>query len=246
MRFRLIAALGIAPFIQQYGYAAVFLGGLLEGETVLILAGYSVSRGYLSFLPVLLLATAAGIVGDFVYFSLGRHYGPGIIRRYPGLRRVRSRAILVVRRWGRLTAFMTRFAFGLRIVLPMTMGAARMRPSLFLAFNAMGALSFAMFYVTLGYLFGELMQELLGRVRPYERWILLGVVLTGALIWAIRKWRLYHSADEITRAAAEELRRARKRRGEAGEPGKVEGRGSGRKAPSSFRPDSPSPGNREG
>jgi membrane protein DedA with SNARE-associated domain len=212
LRSRFIAALVVAPYIRTYGYWAVFLGAILEGETILILAGYSISRGYLEFLPVLLLAVAGGVLGDLVYFSLGRRYGPRIIRRFPTLRRVRSRAILIMRRWGRLTAFMTRFAYGLRVVLPMTMGAAKMRPALFLFFNTLGALAFALFYLTLGYLFGEAMEELLGRVRPYERWIMLGVILTGMLIWTVRKWLLFRSAEADTRAAAEALRRARRNR----------------------------------
>jgi membrane protein DedA with SNARE-associated domain len=205
----LIASLAVAPYIQTYGYWAVLLGALLEGETVLIIAGYSVSRGYLNFFPVVLLAAAGGIVGDFIYFSIGRRYGPGIIRRFPALRRVRSRAILIMRRWGRFTAFMTRFAYGLRVVLPMTMGASKMRPSVFLLFNAAGAFTFALFYVSLGFVFGEVMEEMLGRVRPYERWILLGVVATGALAWGIRKWLLYRASEADTLAAAEALRRER-------------------------------------
>jgi membrane protein DedA with SNARE-associated domain len=198
------------PFIETYGYLAVFIGAVLEGETVLILAGYSVSRGYLEFLPVLLLAAAGGIVGDLTYFMLGRRYGPRIIRRFPVLRRVRSRAILVLRRWGRFSAFVTRFAYGLRIALPMTMGAAKMRLLLFLVFNTLGAFSFALLYLTLGYLFGEAMQEILGRVRPYERWIVLGVVLTGVSIWVTREWALLRSTEQDTKAAAEALRQARR------------------------------------
>jgi membrane protein DedA with SNARE-associated domain len=205
-----IAALAVAPYIQKYGYLAVFLGGLLEGETVLILAGYSVSRGYLEFLPALLLATAGGALGDFIYFSLGRRYGPRIIRRFPALRRVRSRAILIQRRWGRFTAFMARFAYGLRVVLPMTLGASKMRPSVFLVFNLLGAFAFAVVYLGLGFLFGEALQELIGRVRPIERWIVLGVAVTGVLAWLIRRWRLRQTAEEVTRRAADELRRARK------------------------------------
>lgn len=210
-----------APYIQTYGYIGVLIGGILEGETVLIIAGYSVSRGYLEFLPVLLLAAAGGVIGDLAYFFLGRRYGPGIIRRFPTLRRVRSRAILVMRRWGRFTAFMTRFAYGLRVVLPMTMGASKMRPSVFLLFNTAGAFTFAAFYLTLGYLFGEIMQEMLGRVRPYERWILLGLVVTGVLVWAVREWRLLRSSDEDELAAAELEHAAR-----AGGEGREEERGA--------------------
>ncbi|MGI9181485.1 MAG: DedA family protein [Longimicrobiaceae bacterium] len=183
-----------APYIQSYGYWAVLLGTILEGETVLILAGYSIHRGYLAFLPTLLLAAAGGALGDFFYFSLGRRYGPAATRKFRFLRPLRARATLLLRRWGRPTAFLTRFAYGLRIALPVTMGAARMRPAVFLPFNLLGALTFALVYLTLGYLFGEAMEELLGRVRPYERWIFLGLITTGVLIWAVRQWRLYHES----------------------------------------------------
>jgi membrane protein DedA with SNARE-associated domain len=211
VRSRFAWSVVVAPYIQSYGYWAVFLGGILEGETVLVLAGYSISRGYLDPVPVFLLAVAGAVFGDFAYFSLGQRFGPGLTRRFPSLRRVRSRAILVMRRWGRPTAFVTRFAYGLRVVLPMTLGASKMRPAVFLAFNTAGAACFALVYLTLGYLFGEMMEEMLGRVRPYERWILLGVVLTGAVVWALRKWRLYQASEADTLAAAEALRKAREK-----------------------------------
>lgn len=185
-------------WIEQYGYWAVLLGALLEGETVMILAGYAISRGYLDPFPTLLLATFGGSTADSLYYWIGRLHGPALIRRFPPLRRLRARAVLYVRRWGRQTAFLTRFIYGMRIVLPMSMGAARFRPRIFHLFNALGAISFAVFYLTLGYLFGETVQDLIGWVRPYELWIVAAVILLGAIIWGVREWRLYHSDDPST------------------------------------------------
>jgi membrane protein DedA with SNARE-associated domain len=184
-----------APLIQSYGYVAVFLGTLVEGETILVLAGYSISRGYLAPLPVLLLAVLACAMSDFFYFSLGRGYGLAITRRFPRLRRLRARGILLLREWGRPAAFLTRFAYGLRIVLPIAMGAARMKRRVFIPFNLLGSTTFVVVYVGLGYTFGEAIQGLLVRVRPYERWIILGIVLAGVLAWLIREWRLRRMRD---------------------------------------------------
>ena len=183
-------------WIEAYGYWAVFLGGIFEGETVLIVAGYAISQGYLQVIPTFLLAAAGGSLGDFVYYSLGRAHGQAIIRRFPLLRRLRARAALFLRRWGRATAFLTRFAYGLRVILPMSMGAAGLRMPVFLLFNALGSVTFATVYLTLGYLFGETIEDVVGRVRPYERWIVLALLATGALIWAVREWRLYHSKTD--------------------------------------------------
>lgn len=183
-------------WIETYGYLAVFLGGIVEGETAFVIAGYALSQGYLAPLPTYLSAAAGGAAGDLGYFLLGRFQGQRLIRAFPGLRKLRARAVLFLRRWGRSAAFATRFAYGLRIILPLSMGAARLRLPLFLTFNLMGSLAFAALYLGLGYLFGETMEEVLAWVRPYEKWIVAGLLATGAAVWAAREWKLFHPKPE--------------------------------------------------
>jgi len=38
----------LVHWIAQYGYWAVLVGMFFEGETIVVLAGYAVHRGYLS------------------------------------------------------------------------------------------------------------------------------------------------------------------------------------------------------
>lgn len=182
-------------WINSYGYWAVLVGSILEGETVLILAGYGLSRGYLEPVPTFVLAVVGGALGDSLYFWLGRRYGGRLIRSSTALRAFRARATLLFRRWGRAAAFVTRFAYGLRVALPVLLGAHRLRPLVFHLFNGAAALAFATFYLGLGFLFGEALEEVLGKVRPYETHILLGLVLMGALVWVIREWRLFHPRE---------------------------------------------------
>jgi len=174
-------------WIENYGYLAVFLGSILEGETVLILAGYSMSRGYLDPVPTFLLAVAGGTIGDSIYYWLGRRYGPTLLRSLAVPRPYRARAKMLLRTWGRQAAFSTRFAYGLRIALPLLIGSTRMPALLFHAFNLIAATAFAALYLSLGFAFGEAVQEILGRVRPYEHIILLGVISLGIVIWLVRK-----------------------------------------------------------
>jgi membrane protein DedA with SNARE-associated domain len=35
--------------LQKFGYLAVFVGTFLEGETILVMAGFFAERGYLTF-----------------------------------------------------------------------------------------------------------------------------------------------------------------------------------------------------
>jgi membrane protein DedA with SNARE-associated domain len=184
-----------ASWINDWGLWAVLLGALFEGEAVLIAAGYAVSQGYLPLAPTLAVSILGATLGDHAFYLVGRLGGPRLFGRFAALRRVRARATLLLRRWGRLTAFAARFAYGLRAVVPLTMGAARFPGSLFLPFNLLGAVVFASIYLTLGYFFGELVEELVGRIRGMHLWILLGIVASGMLLWVVREWRLFHPAE---------------------------------------------------
>lgn len=185
-------------WIESYGYAAVFIGSILEGETVLILAGYSMSRGYLDPVTTFFLAVAGGTIGDSIYFWLGRRYGDRLLRSLAIPRPFQARSKMLLRRWGRLAAFTTRFAYGLRTALPLLIGTTRMPVLLFHAFNLLAAVIFAALYLGLGFIFGEAVQELVGRVRTYEHRILLTVVAMGTIIWIVREYRLFrsHPPDE--------------------------------------------------
>jgi membrane protein DedA with SNARE-associated domain len=182
-----------ANWIASYGYLALFLGTMLEGEAVLIIAGYSLARGYLDPVPTYLVAVCGAATADATYFWLGRSFGARMVRAFPRLRPLRARATLFVRRNGHTAAFLSRFAYGLRLVLPMMIGALRMRPAIFHIFAALGAICFAAVYLCVGYLFGQAIATLIGRVSAWETAIVVGVLLLGVLAVAYRDWRIYHS-----------------------------------------------------
>jgi membrane protein DedA with SNARE-associated domain len=180
-------------WIATYGYFALFLGTMLEGEAVLIIAGYSLARGYLDPAPTYLVAVSAAATADAMYFWLGRSFGARMVRAFPRLRPLRARATLFVRRNGHTAAFLSRFAYGLRLVLPMMIGALRMRPAIFHIFAALAAVCFAAVYLCVGYLFGQAIATLIGRVSAWETAIVVGVLLLGILAVAYRDWRIYRS-----------------------------------------------------
>jgi len=62
----------IRGLIDHYGYLAVFVGTILEGDTVLMLAGFAAHRGYLSLPLVLGAAALGGFLGDQFWYWLGR------------------------------------------------------------------------------------------------------------------------------------------------------------------------------
>ncbi|WP_157994630.1 DedA family protein [Peristeroidobacter agariperforans] len=112
----------LSSLLQQYGYLAVFVGSLAEGESMLLLGGFAAHRGYLELPWVIVTAFVAGVVSDQIYFQLGRRYGARILMRRPKLRAKIDVALRLVEQRGTLIVLGMRFMWGLRIALPMAIG----------------------------------------------------------------------------------------------------------------------------
>lgn len=78
--------MSLKELIAAYGYYAVFLGSITEGETVLVLGGIAAHRGYLDLLGVMAAAFTGGWLGDLTYFFFGRRHGNAFLARFPALR----------------------------------------------------------------------------------------------------------------------------------------------------------------
>ncbi len=174
---------------QAHGYWALALGCLFEGETALLLAGFAAHRGWLDPLAVFSIAAAAGFAGDQVFFWIGRRHGPAVLRRWPALGSQRARLQRGLQRWPKAMVLGVRFAYGLRIAGPLLIGASAMPAWRFTVLNALGALLWAAVVGGAGWVFGEAAQQLLGRVQHLEDWLLLVVLLAGAVVWLLRHRR---------------------------------------------------------
>jgi len=58
--------------IDTYGYWAILVGTLLEGETILLLGGFAAYQGYLALPWVILAAFIGAFCGDQLFFR-GMH-----------------------------------------------------------------------------------------------------------------------------------------------------------------------------
>ena len=180
----------LQAFIEEYGYLAVLLGCLAEGETVLVLAGFAAHLGYLSLPTVVAVAAVAGFAGDQALYAIGRRWGDALFRRFPRLAVARPRAQAVLERHGAWAAFGVRFIVGMRIVGAVSIGAARFPPMRFAAANAAGALVWAAAGATAGYAFGSAFTLVLERARHYELAAFLVIaVIGGAVVALMRRGR---------------------------------------------------------
>jgi len=179
----------LQSLIAAYGYSVLTAGCLLEGETILILAGFAAHRGLLDPWAVWIVAATAGFLGDQIFFWLGRHHGAQVLARWPSLTVHADRLRNLERRWHAVLIIGIRFAYGLRIAGPILIGSSRMSARRFAIFNAIGAAIWATVVGGLGWVFGQAAEALLGDMQNLEIWFVGAAVAVAAGVWILHRLR---------------------------------------------------------
>lgn len=186
--------MALDQLIQHYGYLAVVVGTFLEGETILVLAGLAAHLGYLELPWVMAAALTGSFTGDQIYFRLGRRHGPGILARRPAWRPRVDRVLRLLERHQNLLILGCRFTYGLRTITPFALGLSRVRALRFLLLNFVAAAAWSVTVAGAGYLFGSLVEPILGRVRHVEYALLGLVALAGLALWLVARRRARRAA----------------------------------------------------
>jgi membrane protein DedA with SNARE-associated domain len=178
-----------AHLLAHYGYLALFVGCLLEGETLLFLAGYAAHRGYLSLPLVVLIAFVAGTLGDQMFFFLGRYYGMRAIRLIPNAEARVAKLNHMLLRYHRRLIVGVRFMYGLRVLGPIVIGSNSEIPiKRFIMFNMLGAALWALLFASVGDLLGKTMSWLIADIRQYEALAVLLCAVVLLIISALHKY----------------------------------------------------------
>ncbi|EDY3653755.1 DedA family protein [Salmonella enterica] len=180
----------INTLITHYGYAALVIGSMAEGETVTLLGGVAAHQGLLKFPLVAAAVALGGMMGDQLLYLLGRCYGGKILRRFPRYHTKIRRAQKMIQRHPYLFVIGTRFMYGFRVVGPLLIGSSRLPPKIFLPLNIVGALIWALLFTTLGYLGGEVIAPWLHDLDQHLRhgvWLILAIVLVVGVRWWLKR-----------------------------------------------------------
>ncbi|WP_034944905.1 DedA family protein [Erwinia oleae] len=177
----------INQLIVQYGYLALFIGCIAEGETFTLLGGVAAHEGLLHYGWVLLVAMLGGILGDTGLFFLGRYYGEPILKRFKKHQKQIAKANRMIRRRPVLFVIGVRFMYGLRIVGPVIIGASKLKPQKFLLLNVAGAIAWALIFVSLGYMGGQIVAPWLHALNHHLKY-LVWLALILLLVWSVRLW----------------------------------------------------------
>ncbi|CAI0963413.1 Inner membrane protein yohD [Serratia marcescens] len=177
----------LAHYITDYGYWALFIGCLAEGETITLLGGIAAHEGLLHWPWVIAVVALGGMMGDQLLYFAGRRFEGRVISRLKGQEKRIARARRLIARHPMLFVIGVRFMYGFRIIGPVLIGASRLPPSRFVPLNILGAMLWATIFVMLGYFGGQAIERF---VTGFDKKLssLLFVALAIAAILLVRFW----------------------------------------------------------
>jgi membrane protein DedA with SNARE-associated domain len=178
----------LETIVVQFGYPALIIGLLFEGETMLVLGAFMAHRGYLNLPLVIFIGCIVAFTSDQFFFWMGRLKGDQFLESRPSLKSHVEKAKSLLG-WNTNLLFIgIRFMYGLRTALPFVIGMARFDPKKFAVLDLIGAFLWALTFGLAGQLVGQLMAGIFEDVKEHELVIALGIILVGAGVWLYRRY----------------------------------------------------------
>lgn len=190
----------VMDVIYSTGYFGVVLLMFAENvfppipsEVIMPLAGFMASQGKFAFAGVVLAGTVGSVLGALPSYFLGRAVGE---ERLKSLADAHGRWLTVSRRdveragrWfdrhGAKAVFFCHFVPGVRSLISVPAGVARMHPAWFLACTAAGAGLWAALLASLGYFLGANFRRVEEYLDPAS-YVVLGAVVALYVVRVVR------------------------------------------------------------
>ncbi len=188
-------AADLVDLILDWGYLGVFVLMTIESsfipfpsEIVLIPAGYLASKGEMHIGMIMLSALGGSMIGAFINYYLALLLGRKILSKYGKYFFIKENALQKMddyfEKHGHISTFIGRLLPGIRQLISIPAGLARMNLAVFSIYTALGASLWAFILVMLGYTIGE-NQELLDAYLKQITFVVV-VILVLLALWYIR------------------------------------------------------------
>ncbi|MEA1916189.1 MAG: DedA family protein [Campylobacterota bacterium] len=152
--------------IFEYGYFGIFALMAIESsfipfpsEIVLIPAGYLASKAQMSASLILLSSIAGSLVGSLVNYYLAYFVGRKFLLRYGRYILINKETLTKMERFfqahGAISTFSGRLIPGIRQLISIPAGLAKMDIKIFLFYTSLGAAIWSLILIAFGYLIGE-------------------------------------------------------------------------------------------
>ena len=163
----------LTQYFTQYGAIFVFVIVLLEymnlpgfpAGIIMPMAGVWASRGQIGFLTVMALSVAAGLLGRWILYFLGRLGGDAFfrfyIKKFPKQKELLEKNMEVLRRKGSIGVFISKLLPLARTLISIPAGMISMNFTKYTISSLMGVALWNLIFIGAGYFLGDSVRSLL-------------------------------------------------------------------------------------
>ena len=174
----------LIELLKEYGYVVLFFWSVLEGELGLIMAGIMSFTGDMILSYAILAGALGGFTGDQIYFYIGRFNKKRVLKKIK--RKQLAKANLLLRKHGWKIVFLQRYLYGLRTVIPLTIGITSYDGKKYMILNLISAFIWATITISISYFYGEKILELITYLKEYKIELLLIGFFTFLVVYKIK------------------------------------------------------------
>jgi len=174
--------------LRTYGYIILFAWSILEGELGLIMAGLMAHEGSMNLYLAIFIAGLGGFAGDQIYFYIGRFNKGYVHRNFKGQRRKFALAHLLLKKYGWPIIFVQRYMYGMRTIIPISIGLTRYNAKTFAFINLISAWCWAAITIIPTWYFGEQILDVLKWAKAHWYFALpFALICGGTIIYYFNK-----------------------------------------------------------
>ena len=179
----------VVLFAIVFAETGLVIAPFLPGDSLLFAAGAiaALEGSPLSPVWLVILLSAAAVLGDAVNYTVGRRIGPSIF--HSSTSRLLNRKHLEKTRrfyekYGGRTIIIARFVPIVRTFAPFVAGIGEMRYARFALYNVTGGIAWVGLFVVAGYLFGNL-----PFVQRNFHFVILAIIVLSVIPIVVEAWR---------------------------------------------------------
>ena len=151
----------------------------LPGDSMLFAAGTIAAVGDMNIFVLIGLLIVAAVLGDFVNFEIGKHFGQKLFSN-PNSKIFKQSYLQKTHdyyeKYGGRTIIIARFIPIVRTFAPFVGGMGNMNYAQFARYNIVGAVLWVVSFTTLGYFFGQL-----PFVKEHFSWIMIAIIVISVV-----------------------------------------------------------------
>ncbi|MCI3194605.1 DedA family protein [Bacillus sp. HU-1818] len=190
---------------KSLSYFGIFLALCIEfipAEIVLPLAGYWVSKGDMTLIGVIIAGSLGGVAGPLTLYWIGRYGGRPFLERFGKYIFIKPEALdksdQFFRKHGGFVAFSGRFLPGVRTLISIPCGIAKMNVWAFSVYTFLAMLPITFVYVYLGVKLGQNWKEVGSILDQYMLPAGICIVLVFAIYLFMKKKKKKSKSENLS------------------------------------------------